>query len=70
MKNKKTNERLNAEMEMIRDLRKRIYGNDQARSNYSSTDHQCVFCGSKSNLNTYKNKYICQECISDLRNDN
>ncbi|MGM0498657.1 MAG: hypothetical protein ACQERL_00435 [Bacillota bacterium] len=70
MKNKKTNESLNAEMEMIRDLRKRIYGNDQARSNYSSADHQCVFCGAESNLNTYKNNYICQECLSDLRDDN
>jgi len=70
MKNKKTNESLNAEMEMIKDLRKRIYGDDEASSNHSSADHQCVFCGAKSNLNTYKDNYICQECLSDLRDNN
>lgn len=67
MKNKKTDESLNAEMEMIRDLRKRVYGDDQADSNYNNPAHQCVFCGSESNLNRYKNNYICQDCISDLR---
>lgn len=70
MKNKKPDESVNAEMEMIRDLRKRIYGNDQARPNKSSVVHECVFCGAKSNLNKYKNNYICQECLLDLRDDN
>ncbi len=70
MKNKKTDESLNAEMEMIKDLRKRVYGNNGTNFNYSSADQECVFCGAESNLNTYKNNYICQKCLLDLRDDN
>lgn len=68
MKNK--GENVNAEMEMIKDLRKRVYGDDETSSKNSYSNNQCVFCGSDNDLHTYKNEYICDTCLSDLRKDN
>ena len=51
---------LNAEKEMIRDLRKRIYGKSDAGPEYSFSDWQCIFCEAKLDLQKYKNFYICQ----------
>jgi len=69
MKNQNKDENVNSEMEMIRDLRKRVYGEDKSDSNYNFSDHKCIFCGAEFNLHTYKNNYICHDCLSDLRDD-
>jgi len=66
MSNKNEDKKLNAEKEMIRDLRKRIYGESDAGPEYPYSDKYCVFCGSKSDLQTYKESYICQECLEDI----
>lgn len=68
MSKKNEDKKLNAEKEMIRDLRKRIYGESDAGPEYPFSDKNCVFCGSKSDLEIYKDSYICQECLEDISN--
>jgi len=64
---KSKGENINAEMEMIKDLRKRIYGDSDSSFKNKYSNHQCIFCGSENNLHLYKKKYICHTCLSDLR---
>lgn len=67
--NKKNEDKiLNAEMEMIRELRKRIYGDSDAGPEYLLADNNCIFCGAESELQKYKNSYICEDCLSDIKN--
>lgn len=28
----------------------------------------CIFCGSQENVTTYKEKFVCEKCIKDLKN--
>ena len=58
----------NAEVEMIRELRKRIYGDSNGGPEYPDSDNNCIFCGSDSELQKYKNSYICEDCLSDIKN--
>jgi len=59
---------MNAEMEMIKELRKRIYGDSDAGPEYPFSDHKCIFCGDESDLQSYKDSYICEDCLSDIKN--
>lgn len=59
---------VNGEVKMIRDLRKRIYGESDAGPDYPFSDRQCIFCGSESELVLYKNSYICKDCLEDIKN--
>lgn len=68
MKNK--DKKLSAEMEMIKDLRKRVYGNSEVDEVNKVTADRCVFCGSEFKLHTYKNNFICHDCFLDIKNSN
>lgn len=59
--------RHNAEREMIINLRKKIYGDSNAGPEYPFADKHCIFCGSKSELQEYKNSYICSSCLMDIK---
>ncbi|ADO76790.1 hypothetical protein [Halanaerobium praevalens] len=68
MNRKNKNSDLSPEKEMIRDLRKRIYGQSDAGPELPVSDKNCVFCGSKSDLKKYKDSYICNECLNGILN--
>lgn len=68
MDRKKKKNNLNPEKEMIRNLRKRIYGKSDAGPKLPFSDRYCVFCGSNSELKQYKDSYICEECLSGIFN--
>jgi hypothetical protein len=57
-----------AEAEMISDLRKRIYGDSDAGPKYSYSQQNCIFCGAESELQKYKDSYICKNCLADIEN--
>jgi len=67
MNKNKDHKMLSAEKEMIRELRKKIYGNSQAGPEYVFSDKHCIFCGSESELQEYKNSYICSKCLNDIK---
>lgn len=59
---------LKAEREMIGELRKKIYGDSNAGPDYPFSKRSCVFCGIESELQEYKNYYICEDCLTDIKN--
>ncbi|MFN2340613.1 MAG: hypothetical protein ABR547_05025 [Halanaerobium sp.] len=68
MKNKKNEDKiLNAEIKMIRELRKRIYGASDSGPEHPFSDKNCIFCGAESELQEYKNSYICNDCLKDIK---
>ncbi len=67
MDNNREDTRMNAEIEMIKELRKKIYGDCDAGPKYPFSDNHCIFCGSESELQEYKNSYICSNCLSDIK---
>lgn len=67
MNNNEEEKRLKAEMEMIKDLREKIYGDSEAGPEYPFSDNHCIFCGAESELQEYKNSYICRDCLSDIK---
>ncbi|PTW01289.1 hypothetical protein C8C76_10567 [Halanaerobium saccharolyticum] len=67
--NKENEEKIiKAEAEMIRELRKRIYGKSDAGPDYPYSEQSCIFCGAESELKEYKNSYICRKCLADIKN--
>lgn len=58
---------INGEVKMIRDLRKRIYGESDAGPEFPISDHHCIFCAAKENLISYKDSYICEDCLKDIK---
>ncbi len=68
MSEKKKDKMVNGEIKMIRDLRQRIYGDIDAGPDYPFSEHNCIFCGAKNDLLRYKNSYVCEDCLEDIKN--
>ncbi|WP_089859522.1 hypothetical protein [Halanaerobium salsuginis] len=60
-------EKLNAELAMIRELKERIYGKQDLTDSELDSVKKCAFCDGTKELILYKNNYICQECLTDIR---
>lgn len=57
----------NGENMMIKDLRKKLYGDENAGPVEPLKNEKiCIFCGSYNDLLEFKGTYICKKCLQDI----